>query len=399
MTSCRQLFLADQCLSALNGHHLFYNRALSEAATEAGFQTTVLARRDFPTGQLAPFAARAVFRKDWRSAPPPRAAGSRLLLDALDRISFHRFYSDLKSAFQKAEWNPGDLVFGQMITPRHLAAWLEWITTCPAGRAPMLAVHVAYDPSRYSAHKIFRRAMEKFDKSPHRNRLLLLTDTSRLTGAYEDLLGRKVFVLPHVINTSIAELAPFPADLPPVFGVLGSPRAEKGFAEAVQAILQLSKDPAAPRFVVVTCQPDAASAPWVEKLRAARLANVELVDEVFVDDAGYARLFERISVLLLPYRLNVYGVRTSGVFCEALASGRAVVVSDGSWMSEKAGEIAACRRTPERDPAALAAAIQSIARDSREIALQAAGKAPHYRAEFSSRGFISGLMEAMKANG
>jgi glycosyltransferase involved in cell wall biosynthesis len=398
MSSGRKFFLVDQCLSGLNGHHLFYNRVLAEAATEEGFQTTVLAGRDFPTDQLAPYDARAVFRHDWRAVPPAWAVRSRLMLDALDRISFRRFRSDLERAFRQTAWSPHDLVFGQMITPRHLAAWLEWISACPAGHAPALAVHVAYDPSRFLAHPRLKHALQVFNKSPHRDRLLPLTDSARLTVAYGELLGRKVFILPHVISPSIGNLRFFPADLPPVFGILGSPRADKGFAEAVQAILELSTTPDAPRFLVVTSQPDASSAPWVQKLRDARLANVELVDEVFDNDADYARLFERVSVLVLPYHLNVYGVRTSGVFCEALASGRAAVVSEGSWMSDKAGDVAACLRGPERDPAALASAIRSIALDSRELSAKARRTAPQYREEFSSRAFVSGLIQAMEAH-
>jgi len=394
MSAGRNFFLVDQCLTGLTGHHLFYNRALAEAATEMGFRTTVLAGRDFPADHLAPFDVRGVFRPDWRAAPPAWTVKSRFTLDALDRISFQRFRSDLKRAFRPTTWSPHDLVFGQMIAPRHLAAWLEWLSALPAGRAPVLAVHVAYDPSRFFAHRQLKRSLRMFKESSHHGRLIAMSDTSRLTAVYGELLERKVFVLPHVISPSIGKLSPFPEAVPPVFGVLGSPRSEKGFAEAVQAVLELSADPDPPRFLVVTNRPDASSLPWVRKLCAARLSNVELVDEEYESDEDYARLLGRTSTLVLPYHLNVYGARTSGVFCEALAAGRAVIVSEGSWMSDKAGDVAACRRTPERDPAALAAAIRSAVLDSRDLSAKALRAAPLYREEFSGRGFISGLMQA-----
>lgn len=398
MSSTRKFFLVDQCLSGLSGHHLFYNRALAEAAVDKGFQTTVLAGRGFPKDYLTPYDVRAVFRRDWRADPPAWTIKSRLMLDALDRLSFRRFQNDLKRAFRQTAWSPSDLVFGQMITPRHLAAWLEWLSSYPAGRAPTLAVHMAYDPSRFLAHPRLKYSLQIFNKSAHRGRLIPLTDSSRLTAVYGELLGQKVFVLPHVVNPSIGSLNPFPGDLPPVFGVLGSPRAEKGFAEAVQAILDLSTAPDPPRFLVVTSRPDSSSVPWVQKLRSARLANVELVDEVFDDDVAYAQLFGRVSVLLLPYHLNIYGVRTSGVFCEALASGRTVVVSEGSWMSDKAGDSAACLRTPERAPAALASVIRSVVLDKRQLSAKAHRTASQYREEFSGRGFVSGLVQAMESH-
>ncbi|MEI8312860.1 MAG: glycosyltransferase, partial [Verrucomicrobiota bacterium] len=340
---------------------------------------------------------RAVFRRDWRAAPPAWAAKSPLALDALDLLSFWSFRNDLKRAFRQTAFRSHDLVFGQMITPRHLAAWLEWLSALPSSGAPALAVHVAYDPSRFFAHKRLKRALRMFKESSHRERLIPVTDTSRLAATYGELIGKEVLVLPHVINPSIGNLSSFPEDVRPVFGVLGSPRSEKGFAEAVQAILELSTEPDPPRCLVVTNRPDAASSPWVQKLRATRLANVELVDEEFESDEDYARLLGRVSALVLPYHLNVYGVRTSGIFCEALASGRAVVVSEESWMSDKAGDAAACLRTPERDPAALARAIRSAVLDSRELSAKARRAAQWYREEFSARGFVSGLMEATHA--
>lgn len=397
MSSGGNLHLVDQCLTGLAGHHLFYNRALAGAAAGIGVRATVVAGKDFSAGLLAPFDVRAVFRRDWRSAPPAWAAKSPLALEALDRISCRRFRGDLQRAFASVRFGPRDVVFAQMIAPRHLAAWLDWLAALPPDGAPALAVHVAYDPSRFFAHGQLKRALRGFFESPNRVRLIPVTDTSRLAGAYGEILGRTVLVLPHVINPSVANLAPAPEGAPPIFGVLGSPRAEKGFAEAAQAILEISAAENPPRFIVVAGNPDAASLPWVRKLREARRVNVELVDEEFASDEDYARLLGRVSALVLPYRLNVYGARTSGVFCEALASGRAVVVTEGSWMSEKAGEQAACLRVPERDPAALASAIRAAARGSRELAAKARLSAPLYREEFSARGFVSGLMEAAHA--
>ena len=67
MSSGQKFFLVDQCLTGLTGHHLFYNRALAEAATGMGFQTTVLAGREFRSDHLLPCDVRAVFRREWRA--------------------------------------------------------------------------------------------------------------------------------------------------------------------------------------------------------------------------------------------------------------------------------------------------------------------------------------------
>jgi len=392
MSSPRRLLLVDQCLWDTTGHHLFYNRALAVAAKELGLQASVWAGIDFPTGLISPVEARAVFRRDWRAAPPAWAIRIPRILDLLEVISRRRFQRDLHRAFRKMDFDSRDLIFGQMITPRHLAAWLDWMRSIPAPGAPMLAVHMAYDPSRFLHHQQLGRSLRKFQGDPRKGRLLPITDSSRLAKAYTAILDTEIPILPHVIGNGIEGLNPPPPDERPVFGVLGSPRADKGFAEVVQAILGLSQNPAPPQFLVQIHDPDDASARWVAQLRETELPNVELIDRCLDNETDYANLFGRVSVFLLPYHLRVYGFRTSGIFCEALASGRPVIVSSGSWMDEKAGGQAACLRVPERDPSSLASAINSVASSYREILSKAHQMAPIYRVEFSAREFVSRLL-------
>ncbi len=392
MSSTRRLLLVDQCLRDTTGHHLFYNRALAVAAKELGLQASVWAGTDFPTELMSSVETRAVFRRDWRAAPPAWAIGIPRILDLLEGISRWSFERDLHRAFRNIQISSRDVIFGQMITPRHLTAWLNWMRSIPSPCAPILAVHLAYDPSRFLHHQQLARSLRKFQGDPRKANLLPITDSSRLAAAYSTILDCEIPILPHVIGNAISELNPPPPGEKPVFGVLGSPRADKGFAEVVQVILSLSLNPAPPQFLVQVHDPDDTSALWVARLREAKLPNVELVDRCLDSDSEYAQLFSRVAVFLLPYHLRVYGFRTSGIFCEALASGRPVIVSGGSWMDEKAGEKAACLRVSERDPLSLSSAISSMASRYREMSARAHQMAPVYREEFSAREFVSRLL-------
>lgn len=384
------IFLADQLLSSAEGHHLLYNRALAAAARAAGWDAVVFGRKGMDPGLLDPFESRAVFRRDWRARPPAWARSNWRLLRVLDRLSGRRFYQDLLGAFRARPPRERDLVFAQMITPRSLAAWARWFLS--VAEPPRLALHVAYDPSRYGSHAGFVSEWTKLRRSPRFARVSALTDSARLVAPYEELLGLKVRAVPHVVGEKVAA-TPYPAGPDPVFGVLGSPRRDKGFSEAVQAILAISADPSPPEFIVHVARPDEASKPWVEKLRSAKLANVRLVEHCMRGEDEYADVFGRATAFLLPYHLDVYGARTSGIFCEALATGRLAIVSEGSWMSANAGP-GACLRTEERNAADLVTAIRDARARYAELLAVARAAAPGFRREFSGAGFISRMLAA-----
>ncbi len=388
----RRLFLADQCLASGEGHHLFYNRALAEAALRAGYKPVVLSARAMDTRLLAPYQALATFGRDWRARPPRWALKDWRLLRILDKLSCWRFYRNLTGAFRTSAPCDGDLIFAQMITPRNLAAWARWFLRVET--SPRLALHVAYDPSRYAAHSDYVRWWSMLVKSARARKVLALTDSEHLVEPYEMLLGCKVGLLPHVIASSIAVIPPPGVETKPVFGVLGNPRWDKGFCDSIEAILQISSRADPPQFIVQTARPDASSVPWVNKLESASLPNVEIVPDAMTDEAKYAALFSRITAFLLPYRLEVYGARTSGIFCEALASARIVLPTEGSWMSDKAGTEAACVRVPAASPRALADAIDVVNSNHLKLLGKAERGAACFRREFSAENFVGTLFAA-----
>jgi len=389
----RKLFLADHCLATSTGHHLFYNKALADAAFAEKIDVTVLSAKAFDTSQLAPHKCSPVFATDWRAKPPRFTRRHATLLGLLDSYSLSRFRRALGKAFKKTDWQKGDLIFAQMMTPRHLAAWADWLACLPGPFVPEVFVHVAYDPSRFASHQAFRAAWARLNASRNSDFLRPLTDSSRLVASYRELMDRPVGLLPHVVPSHIFDV-PMPAtDAVPVFGVLGSPRADKGFPEVAEVILSTARWDNPPRFVVQTGDADEESAPWVEKIIAAKLPHVVIEKNTLNKPELYARLFGSVTVFLLPYRLNVYGVRTSGIFCEALASGRVVIPSDGSWMHDKAkqGNVSHLS-VRERNPRDIEDALRSAVASHRELLARACSASADYREEFSAAHFVREML-------
>jgi glycosyltransferase involved in cell wall biosynthesis len=95
----------------------------------------------------------------------------------------------------------------------------------------------------------------------------------------------------------------------------------------------------------------------------------------------------------MPYHLDHYALRTSGVFCEARCAGRPVLASKGSWAGDRVEREGGGWVVPEKNPAALAASIALAAGPDRQSkAQQAAALQEPSSREFSPDHFISNLI-------
>ena len=80
-----------------------------------------------------------------------------------------------------------------------------------------------------------------------------------------------------------------------------------------------------------------------------------------LDDDGYYRLLRDADVLLLPYHVERYQDRTSGVFCEAMTSGKPSIVSDGSFLGLEVHKKGIGWLARDQDPVSLAETIKRAA--------------------------------------
>jgi hypothetical protein len=63
-----------------------------------------------------------------------------------------------------------------------------------------------------------------------------------------------------------------------------------------------------------------------------------LIRENFESKDQYFTQFCRANVILLPYDPDIYALRTSSVFLEALGLGRLVITTNGTWMAHELGK-------------------------------------------------------------
>ena len=112
-----------------------------------------------------------------------------------------------------------------------------------------------------------------------------------------------------------------------------------------------------------------------------------------LDDESYLRLLRDSDVLLLPYHLEKYRDRTSGVFCEAMTAGKPVITTEGSFPGLEVQREGTGWLARDDDPD-LPGGRQSGARSrtGRRRCALLPNLMPHYKPMFHPDTFVSQLL-------
>lgn len=166
---------------------------------------------------------------------------------------------------------------------------------------------------------------------------------------------RQFIVLPHPIGPVTPRPGRDLSDAPPVVGVIGAVRAEKGSQEILATLLDLRARGELDARLLLGCPEAEVRAAWAGR-------GFETVDTT--EHADYLAALERCDVVILNYARERYEYRPSGVAADALARGAAVVCPDFPLMREQLGTPAPVGAV-FREPGELAPAI------ARALALRA----------------------------
>jgi glycosyltransferase involved in cell wall biosynthesis len=395
----RTLWLADHLLVSERGHHVSYNGFIADSARRAGLDVRILCARDCDADVPGGFCMQRIFRRDWRNDPPPLLSRSRLALDILEILAKRRFQSDLLKGIPPTKVGREDIIFAEMLAPRNLVGWLHWLSSFPGGREPALALHLGYAAERFGANLEIPRVLDALKDSNKLARVRFVTDSHALKEKYHAILKQPVSHLPLVISRRASECYK-PPGRPPHFACLGNARQEKGFAEVLAAIDILNANGRAPdaRFTLQSSDPDAISAAALANFRSSKAKSVSLITRP-LDDESYLQLLAKSDVLLLPYHLDKYHDRTSGVFCEAMTSGKPVITTEGSFLGVEVRREGIGWLARDRDPDSLAQAIRRAISELEPVAARCAELMPRYKPMFHPDTFVSQLLELANEKG
>lgn len=359
----KTLCVIDPNLVDLIGHNYEYDLSLKNVAEQNGYQYFVLANKfaknliDVTLPIKRTFSKGIWERIEWITRIPRVG----WILDAL--ISNVQFFCELLSAISFLKVNNNWIIFCQMVSHKQLLALSIFLSLFPQKRSPKLVVML-----RFSADWIncitARAAFKLLESDRLRSRLLLCSDSNRLVQEHRKLtsLPFSVFPIAHTyncdvdtssynINRSLLKLVS-----------LGNARDEKGIIEILEAIKILHERDELHRYQFYLQVNDTTSEinELVDKIKELRSNNVFFIMDALSSDQYY-ELLHNSDVVLIPYWRSVYQSRTSGIFTEALAAGKPVIVTEDTWMSDQLMEFGSGVICNDRDAGDLVRAIYELA--------------------------------------
>lgn len=382
----RKLFLSDQLLRDGVGHHLGYNLAIADAALRSGLQPELVTHREFVEPVTNGVRVQKLFRTDYRANPPVWAAADHRILRWLELWCDKRFAGDLARFPQTGG---EDVVFAQMVAPRHFIRWISWLQT--RENSPLLFLHLGYRPERFSTPEV-RQALGRVS-SGCRRKIIFVTDSEKLCPAFEHALEEKVHYLPHIISYKIPvnTRTRSGAKALNVF-VPGNARREKGFLDVMEASRAIASTEQSSkfRFVVQCHSPDIPCSRFLNS-RETDDGSVEWIDRP-LGVGEYLQKLAEADIVLLPYHLDCYAMRTSGIFAEARVAGVPVVTTRGSWAGDRVAREGGGWLAPERDAQGLASALIGAADNFEKVKGDALAIAGTSREEFDRDHFMQRLL-------
>src|SRR4029450_7935955 len=90
-------------------------------------------------------------------------------------LSRRRFRADLQSGIRQADLGRNDIIFAQMLAPRNLTSWLQWLQSLPKGHEPVVILHLGYASERFAADPRLRRLLSALEVEGKRGRARFVT--------------------------------------------------------------------------------------------------------------------------------------------------------------------------------------------------------------------------------
>ena len=238
-----------------------------------------------------------------------------------------------------------------------------------------------------AATPAYRALMENRMRGVH-----LYVETPAMRDHIAATYGLPSDVYPYLLAP--APFAPKPRTSETVFGYFGGMRNEKGFDRLLPIIAKVAsaRTPSDPQLTFIIHASDARGS-RADSLRKAFAALTSPGLKIALlagplSAAGYQTRFDEIDVALLPYTGTRYALSGSGIVCEALAMGKAVITSTGLSFG---GQLDDSHSIEAPDNEAFAASILTIARNIGRYRAAASTRAQIYHADVATNPLLARL--------
>lgn len=335
--------VADPSLKSYSGHCFEYMRSLRAALIPRGDEVVLVGNRDMEKEFSAKTHAIPVITY-WCDARPllfPVDPSSKVGMSAIRSEHEKSLIQDLNLLDEKISFRKDDVFIINTIRHWGLRGVVRWAEQFPADKLPKISIILHFtafpDPEKDDGTaEFYRDAFLSLKQSAVRDRFTLLADSEELIEEYALFTDIKVDLapIPHCDTAILKSERQANGAQRIKLAYLGEARLNKGFhllpvlAERIHAKgLQSTVELHIQSFIFDPSQD-------FYRHAMARLfyENIVFYPEQLTAEE-YANLLDRADAILLPYRIENYHSQTSGVFAEALAKGKPIITSRGTWMA------------------------------------------------------------------
>jgi glycosyltransferase involved in cell wall biosynthesis len=185
---------------------------------------------------------------------------------------------------------------------------------------------------------LLRQALADLYATPGSEGLRLFTDSDNLTEEHSQTLHRRFQTAPIPVDPALFGPRPARSGNSCTALYLGDARTEKGYA-VLPSIARAFREDLSSGHLKMVIQSNFNVPGGEPGIAAARdllssLPNVVLLRDA-VSDAPYNDYLLSADLILLPYQVDRYISRTSGVLAEAICAGVPAIVPQGTWLADQ----------------------------------------------------------------
>jgi glycosyltransferase involved in cell wall biosynthesis len=306
--------------------------------------------------------------------------------------------------FLNEQW----IVFGGTADHTNLFALAAWLRRFKTKQAPTLVLTLRlsfyrYDLRRWSPQVLwYWPALKLIERLARTYRIRLVTDSAVVADESRKLTSLPVHVLP-IPHMDLAEMSVYSASTANgtiTMTSLGSVRDVKGFHILAEAIARLYNQRNMDRLcfrlqtVYHKSNYDPVISGAIDLLKTFDSPAIRLMEQQ-LSEIEYKKLIQDSDIILIPYFQYKYYANTSGTFAEALAAGKPVIVTEGTWMSAQLEKYGAGVTFRDRDVDDLARAIIEARDNYSRLAQQARERQPAWVAYHNPANFVSELLRVV----
>jgi glycosyltransferase involved in cell wall biosynthesis len=331
-------FLADPSLISFSGHCYEYLASLAAPLQERGHDVVVLGNVEVDS-----------FLRDERSVAPCFRLWCDERFETPEQtraVHEQTIRDDLLSMTREFQVNDSDVVVINTLRHWAIRGVVDWLEVLPARRRPVTALILHFtafpDPNASEGSEfLYREAFHRIETSVCRDRIVLTADSELLISEYSLINPGLIFHLapiPHakVHGTDRDTLARIKAGDKIRIGYVGEARTNKGF-DLLPRLLGRAKDMRLTERIELHIHAYCGNPtqPFYRRTLSGLRHPAAFLYYHPMDEQEYSDFLASLDVVVLPYTIDNYHAQTSGVFAEAMASGKIVVVPKGTWLSRQ----------------------------------------------------------------